>query len=106
MRARDKAAVAALRGALAALDNAEAVPLDEAAAGASAVEDSPVGAGATEVVRRELSERDVVGILRGEVAERLEAAEQLTSPVHGERAARLRSEAAALQGFLDASDAI
>ena len=30
MRARDKAAVSALRAALGALDNAEAVPVDEA----------------------------------------------------------------------------
>lgn len=101
MRARDKAAVSALRSTLAALDNAEAVPVGEAGTRGSALEQSPVGAGATEMVRRELSECGVVDIVRAEVAERLEAAEQLTAPVHADRVARLRAEAAVLLRFLD-----
>ncbi|MER5968988.1 hypothetical protein ABT112_04445 [Streptomyces sp. NPDC002055] len=101
MRARDKAAVSALRATLAALDNAEAVPVDEAELRGSALEQSPVGAGATEAVRRELSERGVVDVVRAEVTERLDAAAQLTSPAHAERAARLRAEAAVLLRFLD-----
>ncbi|WP_030242490.1 MULTISPECIES: hypothetical protein [unclassified Streptomyces] len=101
MRARDKAAVSALRGTLAALDNAEAVPVDETSHRAAALEASPVGAGATEAVRRELSERDVVDIVRAEAAERLAAAAQLTAPAHADRAGRLRAEAAVLLGFLE-----
>jgi hypothetical protein len=46
MSARDKAAVSALRSALAALDNAEAVPVDGSAARGLAIEQSPVGVGA------------------------------------------------------------
>ena len=101
MRARDKAAVSALRATLAALDNAEAVPVGEAALRGVALEQAPVGAGATEVVRGELSEHRVVEVVRAEVAERLEAAEQLTAAAYAERAARLRAEAAVLLRFLD-----
>ncbi|MEV5433323.1 hypothetical protein [Streptomyces sp. NPDC052701] len=104
MRARDKAAVSALRATLAALDNAEAVPVDEAGARGAALEQSPVGAGATEAARRALSERGVVDIVRAEAAERLDAAAQLTAPAHAGRAARLRAEAAVLLRFLDEGD--
>ncbi|MET7701666.1 hypothetical protein [Streptomyces sp. NPDC005485] len=101
MRARDKAAVSALRTTLAALDNAEAVPLDETEPHNLALEQSPVGVGATEAARRELSERRVVDIVRAEAAERLEAAAQLTAPAHAHRAAQLRAEAAVLHRLLD-----
>lgn len=103
MRARDKAAVSALRGTLAALDNAEAVPVDGSVPRAAALEASPVGAGATEAVRRELSEGEMVDVVRAEAAERLAAAAQLTAPAHAGRAARLRAEAAVLLRFLDGS---
>lgn len=103
MRARDKAAVSALRTTLAALDNAEAAPVGEAELRGVALEQSPVGVGATEAARRELSERGVVDIVRAEVTERLAVAAQLTAPAHADRAARLRTEAAVLQGFLDDS---
>ncbi|MFH9399390.1 hypothetical protein ACH4JS_06320 [Streptomyces sp. NPDC017638] len=102
MRARDKAAVSALRSALAALDNAEAVPLPEAGLRGVALEESPVGAGTTEAARRELSERGVIDVVRAEAAERLEAAARLTAPAHADHAARLRAEAAVLLTFLDA----
>ncbi|MEU9955009.1 hypothetical protein [Streptomyces sp. NPDC050982] len=101
MRARDKAAVSALRSTLAALDNAEAAPVDEAELRGVALEQSPVGAGATEAVRCELSERDAVEVVRAEAAERLEAAAQFSAPAHADRAARLRAEAAVLLRFLD-----
>ncbi|MFI9603220.1 hypothetical protein ACIHCX_25805 [Streptomyces sp. NPDC052043] len=101
MRARDKAAVSALRATLAALDNAEAVPVGEAGTRGLALEQSPVGAGATEALRRELSESCVADIVRAEATERLEAAAQLTTPAHADRAARLRAEASVLLRFLD-----
>jgi uncharacterized protein YqeY len=104
MRARDKAAVSALRATLAALDNAEAAPVTEADLRGVALEQSPVGAGATEAARRELSERGVADIVRAEATERLEAAASLTAPAHAERAARLRAEAAVLLRFLDDHD--
>ncbi|MCX3063895.1 GatB/YqeY domain-containing protein [Streptomyces beihaiensis] len=104
MRARDKAAVSALRSALAAVENAEAVVVEAGAAdrGAGAVEASPVGAGATEAVRRELSESGVAEIVRAEIAERLDAAAQLGGDaVHAVRVATLRAEADVLVRFLD-----
>ncbi|MFD5161356.1 hypothetical protein ACFWMJ_25330 [Streptomyces hawaiiensis] len=104
MRARDKAAVSALRGTLSALDNAEAVPVDETAPRAAALEASPVGAGATEAARRELSEREMEDVVRAEAAERLDAAAHLTAPAHADRAERLRAEAAVLLRFLDAAE--
>ncbi|SDF99099.1 hypothetical protein SAMN05216260_11327 [Streptomyces griseoaurantiacus] len=104
MRARDKAAVSALRSTLAALDNAEAVPLDESATHGPAIEQTPTGAGATEAARRELSEHTVAGIVRAEAEERLEAAAQLTSPAHTAHATRLRAEAAVLLRLLDEQD--
>ena len=101
MRARDKATVNALRTTLAALDNAEAVPVDEAEMRGLALEQSPVGVGVTEAARRELSECGVADIVRAEATERLEAAAQLTAPAHGDRVAQLRAEAAGLLRFLD-----
>jgi len=101
MRARDKVAVSALRATLAAVDNAEAVPVDATAPSGPAIEQSPVGAGATEAVRRELTEREVADIVRAEVAERRHAAAQLTAPAHADRAARLRAEADLLLALLD-----
>jgi uncharacterized protein YqeY len=99
MRARDEAAVSALRSTLAALDNAEAVPEQADAARAAALEQSPVGVGVTEARRRELSEPAVAAVVRAEIHERLKVAEQLTAPAHAQRAARLRAEAAVLLGF-------
>ncbi|MCX5384324.1 GatB/YqeY domain-containing protein [Streptomyces sp. NBC_00083] len=101
MRARDKAAVSALRSALAALDNAEAVPAGAAELRGVSVEESPVGVGVTEAARRELSERETADIVRREIAERRSAAAELTSAAHAGHAARLHEEAAVLHRFLD-----
>ncbi|WP_328891118.1 hypothetical protein [Streptomyces sp. NBC_00316] len=101
MRARDKVAVGVLRTTLAALGNAEAVPVGEAELRGLALEQSPVGAGATEAARRELNECGVVDIVRAEATERLELAAQLTAPAHADRVTRLRAEAGVLLRFLD-----
>jgi uncharacterized protein YqeY len=101
MRARDQVAVSALRATLAALDNAEAVPVAEAESRGLAVEQTPIGAGTAEAARRELTESAVLDIVRAEAAERLEAAAQLTAPAHAARATRLRAEAIVLLRFLD-----
>jgi len=101
MRARDKVTVSALRVTLAALDNAEAPPVDEAELRGAAIGRPPVGAGAAEAARCELSERRVTDIVRAEATERLETAARLTAPEHADRAVRLRAEAAVLLRFLD-----
>ncbi|WP_083707023.1 hypothetical protein [Intrasporangium flavum] len=80
MRERDRVAVSAVRTTLAALDNAEAVPLDAVAGGPGPVTGSEhvaaaaIGVGAAEVDRRELSEDDERALVAAEVASLLEAA--------------------------------
>lgn len=98
MKARDRHAASALRSALAAIDNAEAV--DVAPSGAGAVEQSAVGLGAAEVARRELTEADIAGIVRAEIAERRSAAEEYERLGRADRAENLWAEAAALDTYL------
>ena len=106
MKARDVAGVSALRTALAAVDNAEAVPgspdhdhepgplAEGVIAGAAA------GVGATEAARRELTEEQVTAVVAAEVAERRAAAADYGAAGHDERAARLTAEADALDRVL------
>jgi len=75
-RARDAETVSTLRTALAALENAEAVPT---AARAGAIEQAPVGAGAAEAARRVLSDADELALLDEEVASLQEAGRVLAS---------------------------
>ncbi|MFE8947882.1 hypothetical protein [Streptomyces sp. NPDC007856] len=101
MRDRDKVAVSALRSTLAAVDNAEAVPVGSAELRGLAIELAPVGVGATEAARRELTEQHVTDIVRAEADERLTLAAQFTAPGQAARAAQLRAEAAVLLRLLD-----
>lgn len=96
MRDRDTTRVRALRSALGAIDNAEAVPTT---ARAGAIEDASVGVGSTEAVRHELSADEVRAVLRREVDERESAAAECagTAPDH---AARLRAEAAVIAAYV------
>lgn len=66
-RARDKNATSAVRTVLAALENAEAVPVDSAPA-AGAIEDAVRGVGQTDAPRRILTEPDEIAILEAEIA--------------------------------------
>jgi uncharacterized protein len=103
LRARDQAATAAFRSALAAIANAEAVDVvhDTPARASSAhIAGAAAGPGATEAARRELSPDAVAGIVRAEIADRQVAAGQYAAAGHGERAARLEAEARALQAVL------
>jgi uncharacterized protein len=72
MKARRPEAVAALRIAIAAIDNAEAVEAPERAPGGASehVAGAATGIGATEADRRVLSLDDVREILRAQVEER------------------------------------
>jgi uncharacterized protein len=117
LHARDMTAAAALRSALGAIGNAEAVPVppaargtdpaargtDPAAASARAVRrGSPhvagtvAGPGAAEAERRCLSPAQVAAIVAAEIDERREAAAQYERAGHADRAARLAAEAQAL----------
>jgi uncharacterized protein YqeY len=95
LKDRDAAATAALRSALGAIANAEAVdtvPVDLVPA---------VGVGAREVARRDLTDDQVAAIVRAEVTDREAAAREYDGLGRPERAERLRAEAAALTAHLD-----
>lgn len=97
-RARDAETVSTLRTALAALENAEAVP---AAARAGALEDSPVGVGAAEAERRVLTDADELAVLDAEIASLLEAGRAYACSVP-ERAAAAREAASRLSALRNA----
>ena len=100
MKSRDRAATAALRATLAAIDNAEAVTPAGGAPRGQAIEEVAIGLGATEVARRVLTEAEVEQMVRDEVADRETAAAHYERAAHPDRAARLRSEAGALSAHL------
>ena len=100
MKARDRAATAALRSALAAIDNAEAVIPDGSTRESLAIELLPTGAGATEVARRLLTDDEVERIVRAEVAEREAAADGYEQAGRADRADQLRQEVRVLTAHL------
>lgn len=100
MKSRDRRAVSALRSALAAVENAEAVEIDADAPRAGAIEASRVGVGAAEAARRELTEADVMAIVQTEISERRAAATTYEASGHAERAAELLAEADVLAAHL------
>jgi uncharacterized protein YqeY len=88
LRAKDTEVVSALRTAIAAIDDAEAV--DPAA----------YDAGATEVARRRLSEDDVRAVLQGHVDGFLTEADGYDALGRQDAADRLRRQADAMRGFV------
>jgi hypothetical protein len=106
LRDRDRIAVAALREAIAALDNAEAIPpaADLTAQSSEYVAGAAVGLGAAEAERRILDAEAQRAIVRAEIDTRLAAA--TTYEEHGQSAwgAELRSGAEVLLAALDATD--
>ncbi len=102
--ARDNIAVAAIRSAMSAIDNAEAVDASRAPApkgGTSA--DIRLGVGAGEAARRELSDQDVLEIVRAEVSERTAVAVEYERLGRVDEASRLRAEANTLASILEAT---
>ncbi|GAA5112710.1 hypothetical protein GCM10023339_16130 [Alloalcanivorax gelatiniphagus] len=97
-RSGDAEAAATLRTALAALENAEAVP---AAATSGAIEHAPVGAGSTEAPRRVLGDADEREVLDAEIASLVEAAAAYAASVP-ERAAAAHRAAGLLSQLRDA----
>jgi hypothetical protein len=102
MKARDMTAVAALRSALAAIDNAEAVDASFAPTVDMAAEiaNSAVGLGAGDVQRRTLSGAQMTGIVRSEITDRRTAAADYERAGQHDRAERLRGEADVLDSHL------
>ena len=92
LKQRDAPLAAVLRATLAALDNAEAVPIQDHDHGSLALEQTPIGVGAREATRRELSDEDVERLVRAEMEERQSAARVYERAGEHERARRLRHE--------------
>jgi len=108
MEARDSVAVAALRSALAALDNAEAVDAARApqpSAGHPRPGGTVRGLRAAEVERRSLSAAEMEELVRAEVTERHAVARDYEHAGHRTHAERLRSEATVLSSYLGSRDA-
>jgi uncharacterized protein YqeY len=118
MKARDRVAVAALRSALAAIANAEAVdpsrapppgpssPTGPPPEPGGSAPDPPfagtvAGLGATEVERRRLSGTQVEEVVRAEVADREAVAAGYERAGLLEQAERLRGEAQVLASHLE-----
>jgi uncharacterized protein YqeY len=98
MKARDGAAISACRTALAAIGNAEAIDaVHELGPGEGPIAGARAGLRAGDAPRRELSESEVVHLVREEIADRRAAAEVYARTEEAERAKRLHAEAAVLE---------
>jgi uncharacterized protein len=103
LKARDEIAIAALRSAIAAIDNAEAVDNGSAAlrgASSAHVVGATAGVGSSDVQRRTLSDAEMREIVRGEIDERGAAADRYEQHGRHDQAARLRREAAILDEYV------
>ena len=99
LRRRDTTAVVtALRSALSAIGNAEAVSAPPAPTGASSshIAGAVAGLGAGETQRHRLSAAEVDQVIQAEISERLLAARDYEHSGHLDRAQRLRREASVL----------
>jgi len=104
LKAREAGSVSALRSAMSAIGNAEAV--DSAAVrpggtGSPHFAGAVAGLGAGEAQRRRLTEADAVAIVRREAAEREAAASEYERGGRAEEAARLREGARVLMRVLE-----
>lgn len=103
IKSRDRVVIAALRSALAAIENAEAQPADRhapATAGSDHVAGAATGLGAAEVARRHLTDDDVRTIVQREVDDRSAAAADYERHGRADLAEGLRAEAAVLGRYL------
>lgn len=103
IKTRDATAVRALRSAVSAIDNAEAVDAGPTRAGA--IPNSRLGVGVGDVARRQLSAHDVIEIVRAEITERLAAAAEYRRLGRKDEADRLGAEAAVLESQLEKGSA-
>ena len=97
LKKRDPDALAALRTAMAAIDNAEAVP---APAASAHIAGAPGGIGSSEAARRQLSASELRAILRGQIDEHSREAERYEALGHADAAERLRRQASTLATYL------
>ena len=109
MRARDPLAASALRTALGAIGNAEAVVVTSSsrtspATGSPHFAGAVAGLGAGEAARRRLSAAEVEAIVRAEIVERELAADEYAANGLSDQAGRLKREADVLRSVLSAPD--
>lgn len=107
LSSRDAAAVAAIRSALSAIANAEAIPppaIRPRPGSSEHVAGAVAGLGAAEAARRQLSEADISAILSAEISDRRTAADDYDRLGRGDQSARLRREASVLTGLLSAGE--
>ena len=107
MKERDRVAVSALRSALAAIANSEAVPVPEAfgrptaaPVGNAHVAGTITGPAGAEIRRRDVTEEEAAAIAAAEAAERRAAATEYRAAGHADRADRLLREAEAIESAL------
>jgi uncharacterized protein YqeY len=102
MKARQPDAVVALRTAIAAIDNAEAVPAPEAsqAATSSHIAGARAGLGAAEAARRDLSDSEQQAILRDQITGYTTEADRYEALGQPDAAHRLRTQASVLSAYL------
>jgi len=94
LQARDSAKVGVLRTLIAALDNAQAVQVEQ-----TGYQSRRFGDPSGEVARRELDGDAIDGVLAAEAASRLSAAADYEKHGRMENAARLRDEAALVASY-------
>ena len=102
LKARDAVAVAALRSAIAVIENAEAVESESSSRemGSGHIAGATAGVGSSDVARRELSDADMAAIVNAQVEERLQAADQYEQLGRWDAAHRLKREAALLRAHV------
>ncbi|HEX4984082.1 MAG TPA: hypothetical protein VFV63_20430 [Ilumatobacteraceae bacterium] len=102
MKQRDRTAVTALRTALSAIDNSEAVarPEPPSAVGSGAIAGAVHGVGRSEAVRRHLTEGEILDVVIEQIDERDHAADEYERMGQLDRANLLRDEAAVLRSHV------
>ena len=102
LKARDTDALAALRTTIAAIDNAEAVPVPDTSRPATSVHiaGSRSGPGSTEAARRQLSASELRDILAGQITEHTREADRYDALGRADAAERLRRQARTLTAYL------
>jgi uncharacterized protein YqeY len=103
LSSRDTVAAAAIRSALSAIANAEAItPAETGSKPASSehIAGAVAGLGATEAARRHLTEAEVAAIVLAEIGDRRSAAAEYDRLDRPNQSARLRREAGILADLL------
>jgi uncharacterized protein len=102
MKARDTEVLAALRTAIAAIDNAEAVavPADRAPVTSEHIAGASSGAGSAEAARRQLDGDEVRRILRDQADEQAREADRFDELGQADAARRLRRRAEVIAAYL------